>query len=159
MDEKIAEIMDMAVAAARETVSADAGGPFGAAVIDAGGELLALAANSVLADHDPTAHAEIKAIRAAAERRGSHDLSGCTLLSTCYPCPMCLGAIIWANIERLVYGCRPGDAETIGFRDEFIYEFIEGGCRDGAVLDISEQGREKCLALFEDYHRRNKPLY
>ena len=118
------EIIRKAVDRARETMNKNLGGPFGAAVIDQDGNVIAIASNSVLGDHDPTAHAEINAIREAARIKGTHDLSGCIIFATGYPCPMCLSAIIWANIREVVYGCRPEDADAIGFRDDFIYHFI-----------------------------------
>lgn len=156
MDNKI--IM-ASIERARETMNQNLGGPFGAAIIDPAGNVVAVASNSVLGDHDPTAHAEINAIREAAWIKGTHDLTGYTLYATGYPCPMCLSAIIWANIKQVVYGCRPEDAEEIGFRDDFIYRFIQDGMTDVEVLKIEEQGREECLTLFKEYARKDKEIY
>ena len=93
--------MELAVERARQTMNSGVGGPFGAAIVDEEGNVIAINSNRVLADHDPTAHAEITAIREACKKLGTHDLSGCTMYATGYPCPMCLGAMIWANIKKL----------------------------------------------------------
>ena len=153
------EPMRLAIEKARETMNQNIGGPFGAAIIDSAGNLIAVSSNRVLADHDPTAHAEISAIREACKKLGTHDLTGCTIYATGYPCPMCLGAIIWANIKTCYFGCRPSDAEEIGFRDDFIYRFIQDDCKDGTILALSELNREQCLGLFKEYHAKEKEMY
>ena len=153
------EAVRRAIEQARTTMNQDFGGPFGAAIIDADGTILAVASNTVLRDHDPTAHAEVNAIRLAGQIQGTYDLSGCTIYATGYPCPMCLSAIIWANITEVVYGCRPEDAEEIGFRDDFIYRFIEDGRKDSTVLSIAEYGRDQCLELFREYSELEKVIY
>lgn len=121
MDKK--ELMRRAVALAEESV-AKGGGPFGA-VIARGGEIVAEGANCVVPHHDPTAHAEVSAIREAARRLGTHDLSGCEIYTSCEPCPMCLGAIYWAHLDKIYYGCDRKDAAAIGFDDDFIYRELE----------------------------------
>lgn len=153
------EILRLAMEQARKTMNENIGGPFGAAVISETGEILAVTSNSVLRDNDPTAHAEVNAIRAACQKVGSYDLSGCILYTTAYPCPMCLSAIIWANIKKVYFGCRPEDAEHIGFRDDFMYRFIENKCHDKSVLDLAELDRADCLKLFEEYSQKNKVIY
>jgi len=153
------EALEKAIIQAQKTMREDLGGPFGAAIIDVDGTVLCVASNTVLGDHDPTAHAEINAIRLAAEIKGTHDLSGMVIYATGYPCPMCLAAIIWANITEAVYGCRPEDAEEIGFRDDFIYRFIESGRSDSLILSIEEYGRDRCLELFDEYAELNKIIY
>lgn len=153
------EILRLAMEQARKTMNENIGGPFGAAVIAANGEILAVTSNSVLHDNDPTAHAEVNAIRTACKKIGSYDLSGCVLYTTAYPCPMCLSAIIWANIKKVYFGCRPEDAEHIGFRDDFMYRFIEDKCKDKSVLDMAELDRDDCLKLFEEYSKKNKTIY
>ncbi len=158
-DTKIKEVMGKAIAEAKKTMNDNVGGPFGAAIIDKEGKIVSVSSNSVLRDHDPTAHAEINAIRAAGEKLGTHDLSGCTLVTTAYPCPMCLGAIIWSNINHVIYGCRPKDAEAIGFRDDFIYRFIKDDHPDKKILAIDEAFREQCLILFKEYQEKEKTLY
>ena len=151
--------MQLAIEKARETMNENIGGPFGAAVVNEAGEIIAVASNQVLGDNDPTAHAEVTAIRAACKKLGTHDLSGCTVYATGYPCPMCLGALIWANVKKCYFGCTPKDAEEIGFRDDFIYRFIEGGAKDQHVLDLEELKREDCLKLFEEYYEKEKEVY
>ena len=158
-NESLKEVMQKAIEQARKTMNDNVGGPFGAAVIDADGKLISLASNSVLDDHDPTAHAEMNAIRKAGQVLGTHDLSGCTVITTAFPCAMCLGAIIWANVKTVVYGARPEDAAAIGFRDAFIYEFINDNFNDPKVLSFDEQEREACLTLFEEYQKKNKEMY
>lgn len=103
---------------------AEGGGPFGA-VIAKDGEIIATGVNRVTADHDPTAHAEVSAIREAARKLGTFDLGGCEIYSSCEPCPMCLGAIYWARLDRLYYGNDKHDAAAIGFDDAFIYKELD----------------------------------
>jgi guanine deaminase len=153
------KLMELALEEARKTVNDNVGGPFGALVIDADGKILSIASNTVLGDHDPTAHAEINAIRKATKSIDSHDLSGCTLYTTAYPCPMCLGAIIWSNIKKVYYGCTEEDADHIGFRDDFIYRFIESGRKDLKILDLEEKERDLCLTLFKAYKDNQKEMY
>ena len=103
--------MKLGIDEARKTMNENKGGPFGAVITDKNDNVIAVASNLVLESHDPTAHAEIMAIRMASEKLGIHDLSGCTLYATGYPCPMCLSAIIWANIKKVYYGTNLEDAE------------------------------------------------
>ena len=151
--------IELAIKRAKETMNNDIGGPFGAAIVDSSGKIIAVASNTVLGDKDPTAHAEVNAIRKAVKEKGTHDLSGCVLYTTAYPCPMCLGAIIWANIKKCYFGCEPKDAEEIGFRDDFIYRFIENGCNDSDLLQFIQTDREECLELFKEYAEKEKELY
>ena len=102
---------------------AEGGGPFGA-VIARNGEIVATGVNRVTDEHDPTAHAEVSAIRAACRKLNTFDLSGCEIYTSCEPCPMCLGAIYWAHLDRMYYGNNQHDAAEIGFDDAFIYEEI-----------------------------------
>lgn len=151
--------MELAIQQARDTMTAHIGGPFGAAITNPQGDIIAVSSNTVLRDHDATAHAEINAIREASKRLGTHDLTGCTLYATAYPCPMCLGAIIWANITRVVYGATKEDADRIGFRDDFIYQFIREGMRDLTVLNLEESHREACVQLFKEYQALSGTIY
>lgn len=151
------EMLALARQEAAQGSAAGDGGPFGAVVVDADGQILAAAHNHVLSDNDPTAHAEIMAIRAACAKIGSHNLQGCTLYTSCEPCPMCLAAVIWANIGRVVYGCTRDDAAAIGFRDEFIYDFLAG--RGEAPLEMLELDREACRQVFAAYQRQAGQLY
>lgn len=102
----------------------DGGGPFGAVVVR-NGEIVAEASNSVTIDNDPTAHAEVTAIRRATKRLGTYDLTGCEIYTSCEPCPMCLGAIYWAHLDKIYYANDRKDAARIGFDDDFIYQELE----------------------------------
>lgn len=101
------------------------GGPFGAVIVDKDCNIVGVGWNTVTSTNDPTAHAEVNAIRNACKELGTFDLEGYTLIATGYPCPMCLSAIMWANIVDVYYVADVKEAERIGFRDEFIYETIE----------------------------------
>lgn len=100
------------------------GGPFGAVIVKEG-EIVATGVNRVTASCDPTAHAEVSAIRAAAQKLGTFNLSGCEIYTSCEPCPMCLGAIYWARLDKMYYGNNKTDAKEIGFDDSFIYDELE----------------------------------
>jgi len=117
------EYMKMAAKLAEENVK-NGGGPF-AAVVVKDDKVIATGCNRVTDKHDPTAHAEVEAIRKATQKLGTHDLSGCTIYASCEPCPMCLGAIYWARLDRLFFGNTRSDAASIGFDDEFIYLELE----------------------------------
>ncbi len=117
------ELMREAIRLSEENVK-NGGGPFGA-VIAKDGKIVATGTNRVTPDCDPTAHAEVNAIRAASRTLGTFDLSGCEIYSSCEPCPMCLGAIYWAHLDRLYYGNDKRDAAEIGFDDAFIYKELE----------------------------------
>lgn len=153
------EAMMKAIEKARETMNKNFGGPFGAAIVDENGEIVVVSSNLVLHDNDPTAHAEVNAIREACKKLGTYDLSGYVLYATGYPCPMCMSAIIWANIKKVYFGCTPEDAEKIGFRDDFIYRFINDGCSDTNVMEIIPHEREACLKLFKEYSKKDKTIY
>lgn len=149
--------MMMAIEEARRTMNEDKGGPFGAVITDLDGNVISVASNLVLESHDPTAHAEVMAIRKASEKLGTHDLSKCILYATGYPCPMCLSAIIWANIRKVYYGTNLREAEEIGFRDDFIYEYLNGKNKD--ILDIEWLCHDECKELFNEYKDKNKEIY
>jgi tRNA(Arg) A34 adenosine deaminase TadA len=100
------------------------GGPFGAVIVR-GNDIISTGVNRVTSQHDPTAHAEVSAIRAACNKLGTFDLSGCDIYTSCEPCPMCLGAIYWAHLDKIYYGNNKCDAKDIGFDDEFIYEELD----------------------------------
>ena len=150
-------IMRFGIEEARKTMNENKCGPFGAVITDSDGNIISVASNLVLERHDPTAHAEIMAIRKAGEKLGTHDLSGCILYATGYPCPMCLSAIIWANIKKVYYGTNLKDAENIGFRDDFIYNYILGKNKD--VLSLKQLNHDECLELFKEYSNKNKEIY
>lgn len=113
------ELMRLAVSLACENVK-NGGGPFGA-VITKDNNMVSMGVNRVTADDDPTAHAEINAIRIACRKLGTFNLSGCEIYTSCEPCPMCLGAIYWAHIDAVYYGCSKEDAAAADFDDSFIY--------------------------------------
>lgn len=114
------EFMRKAIELSVENVK-NGGGPFGAVIVK-GDEIVATGVNRVTAHNDPTAHAEVSAIREACRRLGTFDLSGCEIYTSCEPCPMCLGAIYWAHLDKIYYGNNKDDAADIGFDDSFIYE-------------------------------------
>lgn len=116
------ELMRRAIALSVESVR-NGGGPFGA-VIAKDGQIIAEGSNKVTIDCDPTAHAEVSTIRQACKSLGTFDLSGCEIFTSCEPCPMCLGAIYWAHIDKIYYANNRNDANAIGFDDDFIYKEI-----------------------------------
>ncbi len=117
------ELMREAIRLSEENVE-NGGGPFGA-VIARDGEIVATGVNRVTANCDPTAHAEVSAIREACRKLGTFDLAGYEIFSSCEPCPMCLGAIYWAHLDKLYFGNNKTDAKNIGFDDSFIYDELE----------------------------------
>ena len=132
------------------------GGPFGSVVVKEG-KIVGRGHNRVLYKKDPTCHGEMEAIRDACQNLNTHDLSGCELYTTAEPCPMCLGAILWANIKTVYYGCNRMDTDSIGFRDDIFYEYLNGKTE---LLEMSELSRTECLQLFERYQTLdNKTIY
>ena len=125
MNKKKNEFFNIAILEAEDGMKNNDGGPFGAVVV-MDGKIIAQAHNEVISSNDPTAHAEIIAIRRASKKLGRFDLSDCELYSTCEPCPMCFSAIHWAKIKTLYFGCNNRDAAKIGFDDKFIYDVIRG---------------------------------
>jgi len=153
-DEKF---MQQAIDLSIESV-ANGGGPFGAVIVR-DGEIIATGTNRVTATCDPTAHAEVSAIRAACAKLKEFKLSGCTIYSSCEPCPMCLSALYWAGVERIFYGNTKSDAKAINFDDSFIYDQI--------ALDYSKRSipcinimRDKALEGFRAWsEKEDKVLY
>ncbi|MDQ1337150.1 MAG: guanine deaminase [Campylobacterota bacterium] len=143
--------MHQAVKEAFKGVQQNHGGPFGAVVVK-GGKIISKAHNKVLKNNDPTAHAEINAIKKASKKLGTFDLSGCEIYTTCMPCPMCLGAIKWANIKTVYYGASSRDADEIGFRDLKFYE--------KEVFELKNIDTAECLKPFEAWSaKEDKILY
>lgn len=134
--------MKLAVDEARKGINARHGGPFGCVIVR-DGAVVGSGHNEVIKQSDPTCHGEMMAIRNACKKLGSHDLSGCELYTTAEPCPMCRGAIMWANISKVYYGCNVADTDSIGFRDKVFYESEE---KFSEELDRSE-----CLKVFAEY--------
>ena len=131
------------------------GGPFGA-VIAMDGKILAETVNKVVVNSDPTAHAEVLAIREAASALNSHDLKNCILYCSCEPCPMCLGAIYWAGIQKVVYACDRNDAAIAGFSDKYIYDEIILGPSERQVkfVRIENTGGENVFKVWEKNEKR-----
>lgn len=152
------QIMDLGIREARRTMAMNIGGPFGAVIVK-DGQVIAISSNHVLANNDPTAHAEIMAIRQACQKLNTFDLSGCELYATGFPCPMCLGAIIWANIKKVYVSGMPVDCEKIGFRDEFIYNYIQDRLVDESVLKIEKLSNEPAKMLYSEYAMMQKQIY
>ena len=118
------ELMRRAIAVSENSVR-NGGGPFGAVIASKDGEIIAEASNSVTIDHDPTAHAEVNCIRKATAKLGTFDLAGYDIYTSCEPCPMCLGAIYWAHLDKIYYANDRKDAAALGFDDDFIYQELE----------------------------------
>lgn len=133
--------MQMADELSKQNLLTNAGGPFGAIVVK-NDVVVGVGNNQVLKNNDPTAHAEVMAIRNACKNLNTYDLTDCELYTSCYPCPMCLSAIIWTNIKTVYYGNTKEDAADIGFRDDMIYKFIQNMDDENSTSDIL-----KCIPL------------
>lgn len=134
----------------------DEGGPFGAVIIK-DGEVVAQAHNSVLLSKDPTAHAEVNAIRLASKKLDNFDLSGCILYTTCMPCPMCMGAIMWARINKVYYGATEDDAKHGGFDDLKFYELLKESDKG---LNLEQIDQKENSSLFDTWNEKeNRELY
>ncbi len=141
------QFMKLAISEARKGIRSGHGGPFGAVIVK-DSEVIGKGHNQVVKNNDPTCHGEIMAIHKACKKLGTFDLSGCEVYTTGEPCPMCLAAILWANISKVYFGCNIWDTAKIGFRDSAFYEFQ-------AKVDksdfIQELDRDACLKLYEEY--------
>jgi guanine deaminase len=137
-EEQIANFLEEASRLAFENARSGAGGPFGALIVREG-QVLGRGVNRVVALSDPTAHAEIQAIREAGQRLGTFDLSGALLFTSCEPCPMCLGAACWARIKAIYYALSAEEAEAIGFADRWIYQ------------ELARPKEERALPLFQRF--------
>jgi len=134
------------------------GGPFGAVIVK-DGKIISTGVNRVTANSDPTAHAEVTAIRKAAKKLGTFDLSGCEIYTSCEPCPMCLGAVYWAHIDKMYYGNTKSDAKSIGFDDSFIYDEIELKPENRKVK-TTQLLSEEAIVAFETWTKsENKVVY
>ena len=156
------EYMKVAKDLANDNLNTNVGGPFGACVVK-DGKIIGKGSNHVLETNDPTAHAEIIAIRDACKHINSYDLSDCELYTSCYPCPMCLSAIVWANIKIVYYGNTKEDAADIGFRDDFIYDYISklsNNEQDNSVLELNSMNREETIEEFNKFkNKQDKTIY
>lgn len=156
------EYMKIAKELSDDNLNTNAGGPFGACIVK-NGEIIGRGSNHVLMHKDPTAHAEIMAIRDACNKIDSYDLSDCELYTTCYPCPMCLSAIIWANIKKVYYGNTKEDAASIGFRDDYIYSYIKeltDNKEDKSILNLECMDRDETIKTFNKFLKKgDKTIY
>ena len=132
------------------------GGPFGSVIVK-DGKIVGRGHNRVLKDNDPTCHGEVAAIRDACKNLGTYDLSGCVIYTTGEPCPMCLFACLWANIDKVYYGCTIADNALIGFRDEKFDNILAGRDQLEDYLECLE--REGCLELFDLYLNMEHDIY
>ena len=143
-------ILTLAAEEAKKGVESDDGGPFGAVITDKEGNIISVAHNTVLKTNDPTAHAEVNAIRLACEKLNTRDLSEYTIYSSCEPCPMCLSAIIWSNIKKVYYSSTRLDAAKIGFRDDAIYNYLYGK-KD--IIETEKVENEDCSEIIKKYDK------
>ena len=147
--------MRMAINEAKKGIKEGHGGPFGAVIVK-DNKVVAKGHNLVLKTNDPTNHGEMMAIHKACKKLKTYDLSGCEIYTTGEPCPMCMAAILWANIDKVYYGCNILDTENIGFRDAKFYEMQKPGEREKLVKEID---REECLKLYKDYISLKHTIY
>ncbi len=150
--------MDRAIVIAKQGMDRNDGGPFGCVVVQ-NDKIIAEGNNSVTSQNDPTAHAEVVAIRNACEHLGTFQLTGCDIYTSCEPCPMCLGAIYWARPDHVYYAATRHDAANAGFDDSFIYEEISVPDKERSI-PTQMIGREEALKLFEHWKRKeDKTVY
>ncbi|SDX48218.1 nucleoside deaminase [Aequorivita viscosa] len=150
--EKDKKFINRAIELSQQGMDGNAGGPFGAIVVK-NGEIIAEGFNKVTSSNDPTAHAEVVAIREACKKLNSFQLEDCIIYTSCEPCPMCLGAIYWARPKAVYYACTKEDAAEIGFDDQFIYEEIESEIGKRKVKFIN-LGREEGRKVFKNWETK-----
>lgn len=143
-----ARFMEMAIRLSEENVDMG-GGPFGAVIVR-GGQIVATGTNRVVPNNDPTAHAEVMAIRNACQTLGTFQLDGCTIYTSCEPCPMCLSALYWAGVRRICYGNTKEDAKGIDFDDSFIYDQLELDYADRQIV-CEHFMRDRALKAFQKW--------
>lgn len=149
MNELDKKFMQRAIELAQRGIDANDGGPFGCVVVK-DGEIIAEGNNRVTSSNDPTAHAEVVAIRNACEKLGTFQLEDCVIYTSCEPCPMCLGAIYWARPKAVFYGCTREDAAGIGFDDQFIYDELEKPF-DNRKIKLINLSRDKAKIVFDNW--------
>ena len=150
--------MKLANDLAISNLSTNAGGPFGAVIVK-NNKIIGKGRNQVLKNNDPTAHAEIMAIRNACQNLKTYNLTGCIMYTTCYPCPMCISAIIWSNIKIVYYGNTKEDASDIGFRDDFIYEYLDNQ-KDSNYLKLKQIDYKQTIKSFQEFkNKTDKTIY
>ena len=148
------QFMKKAIEEAKKGIAIRDGGPFGAVIVK-NNKIIAFGHNKVISSNDPTAHAEIVAIREASSILQRFDLSDCELYTTCEPCPMCYSAIHWAKITKVYYGATRNDAKNIGFDDQYLYDVLSNKIPD-TKLTLEELGRKSCLKVFNTYAKDEK---
>lgn len=159
MSELDRKFMTRAIELAQAGVDSNLGGPFGCVIVK-DGEIVGEGNNQVTSSNDPTAHAEIVAIREACRNLSSFQLDGCTVYTSCEPCPMCLGAIYWARAEKIYIACNRTDAASSGFDDAFIYEELCGDDFASRKVPISTMMRDEGLEVFKNWiEKPDKVLY
>jgi tRNA(Arg) A34 adenosine deaminase TadA len=146
------KFIERAISLSEKGMDNNAGGPFGAVVVK-NGEIIAEGYNQVTSSNDPTAHAEVVAIRKACENLGTFQLTDCVVYTSCEPCPMCLGAIYWARPKAVYYACTKEDAAAIGFDDQFIYDEIEKDISDRNIKFINIE-REEGQKVFNKWETK-----
>jgi len=152
MKDQHSKFIQRAIELAGEGVNSNAGGPFGAVVVK-DNEIIAEGYNSVTSVNDPTAHAEIVAIRKACEKLGSFQLDDCVIYTSCEPCPMCLGAIYWARPKNVFYACTREDAAEIDFDDQFIYNEI-GKNINNRQIKFTQLMQKEALTVFKEWQQK-----
>ena len=157
------KFMQIADELSKQNLLTNAGGPFGAVVVK-DGTIVGVGSNHVVENNDPTAHGEVMAIRDACKNLKTFDLSGCELYTSCYPCPMCLSAIIWANIKKVYYGNTKEDAADIGFRDDFIYKYLDllsqNSEEASSILETIPMDRDETIKAFNEFkEKQDKIMY
>jgi guanine deaminase len=150
------DYMRKAIALATRNVLANTGGPFGAVIVK-DGEIIAYGANSVTTGFDPTAHAEIVAIRMAGQILRDFSLEGCEIYTSCEPCSMCLSACYWARLEKIYYGCSAAEAALIGFDDEFIYKEFRRK-PEARKLPTAKLLSREARSSFQEWSKSNKKI-
>lgn len=146
------KFMEKAIDLAREGMTKNAGGPFGCVIVK-DGKVVGQGHNEVTSSFDPTAHAEIVAIRRATKNLNDYELQGCILYTSCEPCPMCLGAIYWARPEQVFYACTKEDAADVNFDDQFIYEEIEKPYEEREI-PMQNLLRQKAITVFKEWEQK-----
>ncbi len=149
MQDQDREFMQVAIDLARKGMTNNEGGPFGAIIVK-DGKIVGRGNNRVTSSNDPTAHAEVVAIRDACKNLNTFQLDDCIIYTSCEPCPMCLGAIYWARPKRIVYGCSRQDAANIDFDDEFIYQEIPLPVAQRSI-PTEQQFQENAVKVFEEW--------
>ena len=143
------QFMLRAIALAQSGMDSNSGGPFGAIVVK-DGQVIGEGSNQVTSSNDPTAHAEIVAIRNACKTLGTFQLDGCIIYTSCEPCPMCLGALYWARPEKVFFACTREDAANVGFDDDFLYREMEKSIND-RELQMYNLMRKESLRVFSNW--------